>query len=51
VRLWNIDRLLLLWLYLLYPSLLDAIIIVQPDPWDEAPRHLIRDGDGAFGSA
>src|SRR6202140_5321704 len=36
VRLWNIDRLLLLWLYRLYPSLLDAIIIVQPEtviPW------------------
>ncbi len=28
VRLWNIDRLLLVWLYRLYPSLLDAIIIV-----------------------
>jgi hypothetical protein len=34
-RLWNIDRLLLVWLYRLYPSLLDAIIIVQP-------RTLIR---------
>src|ERR1700676_2235839 len=32
VRLWNIDRLLLVWLYRLYPSLLDAIIIVQPEP-------------------
>jgi hypothetical protein len=31
VKLWNIDRLLLLWLYRLYPSLLDAIIIVQPE--------------------
>ena len=31
VRLWNIDRLLLVWLYRLYPSLLDSIIIVQPD--------------------
>jgi hypothetical protein len=31
VRLWNIDRLLLLWLYRPYPSLLDAIIIVQPE--------------------
>src|ERR1700687_3514440 len=30
VRLWNIDRLLLVGLYRLYPSLLDAIIIVQP---------------------
>jgi hypothetical protein len=27
----NIDRLLLVWLYRLYPSLLDAIIIVQPE--------------------
>jgi IS1 family transposase len=25
VRLWNIDRLLLLWLYRLYPSLLDGL--------------------------
>ena len=36
VRLWNIDRLLMVWLYRLYPSLLDAIIIVQPEtviPW------------------
>jgi hypothetical protein len=31
VRLWNIDRLLLVWLYRLYPSLLDAVIIVQPE--------------------
>jgi hypothetical protein len=31
VRLWNIDRLLLVCLYRLYPSLLDAIIIVQPE--------------------
>ena len=31
VRLWNIDRLMLVWLYRLYPSLLDAIIIVQPE--------------------
>jgi hypothetical protein len=31
VRLWNIDRLLLLWQYRPYPSLLDAIIIVQPE--------------------
>ena len=30
VRLWNIDRLLMVWLYRLYSSLLDAIIIVQP---------------------
>jgi hypothetical protein len=31
VRLWNIDRLLMLWLYRLYPSLLDTIILVQPE--------------------
>ena len=31
VRLWNIDRLLFVWLYRLYPALLDAIIIVQPE--------------------
>ena len=31
VRLWNIDRLLMVWLYRPYPSLLDAIIIVQPE--------------------
>ena len=31
VRLWNIDRLLLVWLYRLYPSLLDSIIVVQPE--------------------
>jgi hypothetical protein len=30
VRLWNFDRLLLVWLYRLYSALLDAIIIVQP---------------------
>jgi hypothetical protein len=28
---WNIDRLLFGWLYRLYPSLLDAIVIVQPE--------------------
>ena len=27
----NIDRFLFVWLYRLYPSLLDAIIIVQPE--------------------
>src|SRR5580692_3590741 len=31
VRLWNIDRLVMVWLYRLYPSLLNAIIIVQPE--------------------
>ena len=33
VRLRNIDRLLLVWLYRLYPSLLDAIIIVHRRPY------------------
>ena len=32
VRLWNIDRLLMVWLYRLYPSLLDAVIIVSRRP-------------------
>jgi hypothetical protein len=31
VRLWNIDRLLMVWLYRLYPSLMDTIIVVQPE--------------------
>jgi len=31
VRLWNLNRLMMAWLYRLYPSLLDAIIIVQPE--------------------
>ena len=31
MRLWNIDRLLLVWLYRLYPSFLDSIVIVQPE--------------------
>src|SRR5208282_3504731 len=31
VRLWKIDRLLLVWLYRLFPALLDAILIVQPE--------------------
>jgi hypothetical protein len=30
-RLWNLDRLLFVWLYRLYPALLDAIMIVQPE--------------------
>jgi len=31
LQLRNIDRLILVWLYRLYPSLLDAIIIVKPE--------------------
>jgi len=43
VRLWNIDRLLLIWLYRLYPSILDAIIIVQPETVDPlAPTRFPR---------
>jgi len=43
VRLWNIDRLLMVWLYRLYPSLLDAIIIVQPGDRDPlAPTWFPR---------
>src|ERR1700731_4326936 len=44
VRLWNIDRLLMVWLYRLYPSLLDAIIIVQP----ETVIHWHRRGFRAY---
>jgi integrase-like protein len=52
VRLLNIDRLLMVWLYQLYPALLDAIIIVQPETvirwhrrgfrayWHWKSRHL-----------
>jgi hypothetical protein len=43
VRLWNID-LLMVWLYRLYPSLLDAIIIVQP----ETVTRWHRRGFGAY---
>ena len=32
MRLLNIDRLLLVWLYRLCPSLLDSIVDVQPQP-------------------
>ena len=31
LRLWNTDRLLFVWLYRLYPSILDAITIVKPE--------------------
>jgi hypothetical protein len=54
VRLWNIDRLLFVWSYRPYPSLLDAIIIVQPETvirwhrrgfrayWHWKSRHVRR---------
>ena len=41
VRLRNIDRLLMVWLYRLYPSQLDAIVIVQPETvfrWLSVPK-------------
>jgi hypothetical protein len=31
VRLRNLDRLLLVWLYRLYPSILHAVVIVKPE--------------------
>jgi hypothetical protein len=54
VRLWNIDRLLLVWLYRLYPSLLDAIIIVQPETvirWHQRGFRLIGAGSLATSAA
>jgi hypothetical protein len=42
VRLWNIDRLLLVWLYRLYPALLEAIIIVQPETVIRWHRRCFR---------
>ena len=51
VRLWNIDRLLLVWLYRLYPSLLDAIIIVQPETVIRWHRRGFRAYTGAGNSA
>ena len=44
MRLWNIDRLLFVWLYRVYPSLLDSIIIVQP----ETLIHWHRSGFRAY---
>ena len=31
VRLWNIDRLILVWLYRLFPSILKAITVIKPE--------------------
>jgi hypothetical protein len=42
VRLCNIDRLLLAWVYRLYLPLLDAIIIVQPETVIRWHRHGFR---------
>jgi hypothetical protein len=41
VRLWNIDRLLLVWLYRLYPPLLE-ILIVQPETVIRCHRRGFR---------
>jgi len=45
VRLWNIDRLLMMWLYRLSSSLLDAMIILQPEtviPWHRRGFRVYR---------
>jgi hypothetical protein len=50
--LWNIDRLLMVWLYRLYPSLLDAIIIVQPETvirWHR--RGFVPTGAGSLAAS
>jgi len=31
VQLWNIDRLILVWLYRVFPSVLNAIVVVKPE--------------------
>lgn len=47
VRLRNLDRLILVWLYRLFPSLLDAMVIVKPETvlrWRERGRAALRLG-------
>ena len=48
-----IDRLLFVCLYRLRPGVRDALAIVKPETvacgWEQAPRYLIRDRDGAYG--
>jgi len=54
VRLWNIDRILVVCLYRLYPSLRDAIIIVQPETvirWHRLVSALIGAGSPAGSAA
>ena len=54
VKLRNFDRLLLAWLYRLYPSLLDAIIIVQPETvirWHRRVSALTGAGNPAGSAA
>ena len=42
VRLWNLDRVLLVWLSRLYPSLQHAIIIVRRRPAPLPPTRFLR---------
>jgi hypothetical protein len=44
VRLWNVDRLLLVWLYRIFPSILNAITVVKPETVLGWHRH----GFGAY---
>ena len=43
LRLRNIDRLVVVWLYRLFPSLLDAIIIVKPEPHASTPTGCLSE--------
>ena len=52
VRLSNLDRLALVWLYRLFPSLLDAIIIVKPETcFDGIVVGFAHIGAGNLGGA
>ena len=53
VRLRNLDRLILVWLCLTSNPTDEWIAgqVREAFPWDEAPRHLLRDRDGSFGLA
>ena len=43
VRLRNLDRLILAWLYRMFPSILDAIIVVRPETVIRWHRRGFRD--------
>ena len=54
VRLRNLDRLVLVWLYRSFPSILNAITVVKPETvirWHAAASQLIGTGglDGSVG--
>lgn len=51
VRLLNLDRLVLVWLYRLFPSLLNSIIIVKPETLLRWHRRGFRAGAGSLGGA